>query len=65
MALTKIQLTFQDVAVFFETATIFAWLVVRKLETCDALYAEMWGMYIGMDLAWRQGIRRLQVDSDS
>ncbi|MCH82364.1 ribonuclease H protein, partial [Trifolium medium] len=25
----------------------------------------MWDMYIGMDLAWRQGTTHLQVDSDS
>ncbi|PNX61136.1 hypothetical protein L195_g060520, partial [Trifolium pratense] len=28
MALTKVQLTSQDVVVFFEIATIFAWLVM-------------------------------------
>jgi hypothetical protein len=37
----------------------------RKLGTCDALVAEMWGMYLGMDLAMRQGMTHLQVDSDS
>ncbi|GAU44778.1 hypothetical protein TSUD_27470 [Trifolium subterraneum] len=37
----------------------------RKLETCDALHAEMRGMYLGMNLALRQGITHLQVDSDS
>ncbi|PNX55280.1 hypothetical protein L195_g048907 [Trifolium pratense] len=28
------------------------------------LHGEMWGMYIGMDLARRQGITQLQVESD-
>ncbi|PNX95042.1 ribonuclease H [Trifolium pratense] len=37
----------------------------RKIGSCDALHAEMWGMYIGMDLARRQGITHLQVESDS
>ncbi|MCI40706.1 ribonuclease H protein, partial [Trifolium medium] len=36
----------------------------RKLGACDALHAEMWGIYIGMDLAWRRGTTHLQVDSD-
>ncbi|GAU31042.1 hypothetical protein TSUD_214780 [Trifolium subterraneum] len=37
----------------------------HKLGTCDALHAEMWGMYLGIDLTLRQGITHLQVDSDS
>ncbi|GAU42748.1 hypothetical protein TSUD_77850 [Trifolium subterraneum] len=37
----------------------------RKIGTCDALSAEMWGMYLGMQLAWRQGFHLLQVESDS
>ena len=37
----------------------------RKIGSCDALHAEMWGMYIGMDMARRQGITHLQVGSDS
>ncbi|CAJ2669285.1 unnamed protein product [Trifolium pratense] len=37
----------------------------RKIGSCDALHAEMWGMYIGMNLARRQGITHLQVESDS
>jgi len=37
----------------------------RKIGSCDALHAEMWGMYIGMDMARRQGITHLQVESDS
>ncbi|MCI18492.1 non-LTR retroelement reverse transcriptase [Trifolium medium] len=37
----------------------------RKISSCDALHAEMWGMYIGMDLTRRQGITHLQVESDS
>jgi ribonuclease HI len=37
----------------------------RKIGSCDALHAEMWGMYIGVDMARRQGITHLQVESDS
>jgi len=37
----------------------------RKIGSCDAIHAEMWGMYIGMDMARRQGITHLQVESDS
>jgi Mrp family chromosome partitioning ATPase len=35
-----------------------------KIGSCDALHAEMWGMYIIIDLARRQGITHLQVESD-
>ena len=37
---------------------------VRKIGTCDALYAEMWGMYEGLRMARRQGFSQL-VESDS
>ncbi|XP_013443867.2 SKP1-like protein 21 [Medicago truncatula] len=37
----------------------------RKIGTCDALTSKMWGMFLGMQLAWRQGFHRLQVESDS
>jgi len=37
----------------------------QKIGTYDALCAEMWGMYLGMQLAWRQGFHNLQVESDS
>ncbi|MCH89552.1 ribonuclease H protein [Trifolium medium] len=37
----------------------------HKLGTCDALHVEMCGMYLSMDLAMRQEITHLQVDSDS
>ncbi|GAU44619.1 hypothetical protein TSUD_378970 [Trifolium subterraneum] len=37
----------------------------RKIGSCDALHAEMWGMYIGMDLTTRKRITHLQVESDS
>ena len=36
-----------------------------KIGSCDALYVEMWDMYIGMDMARRQGITHLQVENDS
>jgi len=37
----------------------------RKIGSCDALHAEIVCMYIGMDMARRQGITHLQVESDS
>ncbi|AES98810.1 hypothetical protein MTR_5g073120 [Medicago truncatula] len=27
----------------------------QKIGTCDTLCAEIWGMYLGMKLSWRQG----------
>ena len=27
---------------------------IRKIEICDALHAEIWGMYIGLEMAWRE-----------
>ena len=38
---------------------------VRKIGACDALHAEMWGMYLGLELAWRDDISQLCVESDS
>jgi len=38
---------------------------LQKFGTCDALCANMWGMYLRMQLAWRQGFHNLQVESDS
>jgi len=32
----------------------------QKIETCDAICVEMWGMYLGMQLAWRQGFHHHQ-----
>jgi hypothetical protein len=37
----------------------------RKIETYNALCAEMWGMYLEMKLTWRQCFHHLQVESDS
>jgi ribonuclease HI len=37
----------------------------RKIGACDALHAEMWGLYLGLDMAWREGISHLIVESDS
>ncbi|GAU32767.1 hypothetical protein TSUD_323350 [Trifolium subterraneum] len=37
----------------------------RKIGACDALHAEMWGMYLGMDIAWMDGLSHLIVESDS
>lgn len=32
---------------------------------CNALHAELWGMYLGLDMAWREQIPQLIVESDS
>jgi len=32
---------------------------------CDALHAELWGMYLGLDMVWREQIPQLIVGSDS
>ncbi|PNX76496.1 ribonuclease H [Trifolium pratense] len=37
----------------------------RKIGTYDAFSAEMWGMYLGMQLALRQCFHHLQVENDS
>jgi ribonuclease HI len=37
----------------------------RKIGTCDAISAEMWGCTLGMQLAWRQDFHHLLVESDS
>jgi ribonuclease HI len=38
---------------------------IRKIGVCDALHAEMWGMYLGLEMAWREKIPQLIVESDS
>ncbi|RHN70125.1 putative ribonuclease H-like domain-containing protein [Medicago truncatula] len=37
----------------------------RKIGACDAFHAEMWVMYLGLELVRRRGITHLQVVSDS
>ncbi|CAJ2630361.1 unnamed protein product [Trifolium pratense] len=37
----------------------------QRIGDCDALHAEMWGMYTGMEMARRQGYTHLVVESDS
>ena len=37
----------------------------RKIGVRDALHAEMWGLYLGLDMAWGEGIPHLIVESDS
>ena len=36
-----------------------------KIGTCDAFHAEMWGMNIGLDMAWRKNTTHFIVESDS
>ena len=38
---------------------------VRKIVVCDALHAKMRGLYLGLELAWRDGISHLCVEGDS
>ncbi|CAJ2642097.1 unnamed protein product [Trifolium pratense] len=37
----------------------------KKIEACDALQAEMWGLYLGLDMAWREQFSHLIVENDS
>ncbi|GAU24368.1 hypothetical protein TSUD_390770 [Trifolium subterraneum] len=37
----------------------------KKIGTCDALHVEMWGLYLGLDMAWREHFSHLIVESDS
>ncbi|CAL1407041.1 unnamed protein product [Linum trigynum] len=36
-----------------------------SLGCCSAVMAELWGLYHGLDIAWRHGCRTLMVESDS
>lgn len=36
-----------------------------KIGSCDALHVEMWDMYLGLAMAWRDYIPQLIVESDS
>ena len=38
---------------------------IKKIGSCDALHAEMWGVYLGLVMAWRNRIPQLIVESDS
>ncbi|PNX67477.1 hypothetical protein L195_g055649, partial [Trifolium pratense] len=33
-------------------------------DSLELAGAEMWGMYLGMQIAWREGFNNLQVESD-
>ena len=37
----------------------------RKIGACDALHAEMWGLYLGLDMAWSEGLSHVIIESDS
>jgi ribonuclease HI len=37
----------------------------KKIGVCDAFHAELWGMYLGLDMAWKERIPQLIVESDS
>ncbi|MCH88942.1 ribonuclease H protein [Trifolium medium] len=38
---------------------------IKKIGVCDAFHAELWGMYLGLDMAWKERIPQLIVESDS
>jgi ribonuclease HI len=47
---------------------LYLWWIkgyARKIGTCDALSAEIWGMYLGMQLTWEYGFHQLHVESYS
>ncbi|KAE8694956.1 DNA helicase INO80-like [Hibiscus syriacus] len=37
----------------------------KSIGFCSVLYAELWGIYIGLQLAWEWNIRKLIVETDS
>jgi ribonuclease HI len=37
----------------------------KKIGSCDAFHAEMWGLYLGLDMAWRDHISHLIIENDS
>lgn len=37
----------------------------KKIGACDALHAEMWVLYLGIEMAWREHFDHLIVESDS
>ncbi|GAU31578.1 hypothetical protein TSUD_54010 [Trifolium subterraneum] len=38
---------------------------IKKIGLCDAFYAELWGMYLGLDMAWKERIPQLIAENDS
>jgi len=38
---------------------------IKKIGACDALHAEIWGLYLGLEMAWRKHYSHLIVESDS
>jgi len=37
----------------------------KKIGACDVLHAEMWGLYLGLDMAWREHYSHIIVESVS
>jgi ribonuclease HI len=37
----------------------------KKIGVCDAFHVELWGMYLCLDMAWKERIPQLIVESDS
>jgi hypothetical protein len=37
----------------------------KKIGVCDAFHAELWGIYIGLDIGWNEHIPRLIMESGS
>jgi len=66
MVRIKAQLTFSECGGLLRNSNdIYLISYARKIGTCDAFHAEMRAMYLGLELARRQGITHLQVESDS
>lgn len=38
---------------------------MKRLGTCNSYQAELWGIYTGLNLAWKYGLRKLVVESDN
>jgi len=37
----------------------------KKIGLCDTFYAELWGMYMSLDIVWRENVTHLIVESDA
>jgi len=35
----------------------------KKIDVCDVLHAKMWGLYLGLDMAWREQFSHPIVES--
>ncbi|XVE69529.1 hypothetical protein DITRI_Ditri09bG0159300 [Diplodiscus trichospermus] len=39
--------------------------MTKQIGDCSILEADMWGLLLGLEIAWNTGVRRLEVEVDS